>query len=227
MRAPEPRNDAAPLQALQSLLANINDSPIDYDITDFLISDAGQCHALLGREPAANQDEQVLVCATAAGADMSVYIDRQVTARLRDANPLHCLSDENLGDFCTAVEGISHFQYLIWCLEHARQVSLLELELQAEVDKYAAAMWLLLQQRSGQFHPALHSRLFSQVAFLPTLAAHDRQRYSEANQYAARFCRRNDQRFLSCRQPRLERWLGELRELFRCSHHHKLRRAFG
>ncbi|MGE0116115.1 MAG: hypothetical protein AB7T07_14690 [Steroidobacteraceae bacterium] len=213
------------LLALQSLLAHINDSPIGHRVTDFLIDDADQCGALLGRQLTPDEDEQVLICETESGAAVSVYIDDRVMTRLARHDPLHSLSDANLAAFCTAVEGISHFQYLIWCLDHARQVSLLELELQAEVDKYAAATWLLLQQARGRFHPGLHRRLFAQVGFLPTLDEDGRQRYREANHSAARFCRRNDERFLSCRQPKMERWLGELRNLFRCGHHEKLRRA--
>jgi hypothetical protein len=218
---------SSPLLALQDLLASINDVPVQHRVTDFLIGDALACSSLLGRPLAADEDEQVLLCETETGPALSVYIDDKVTANLRDDNPLRCLSDTNLAAFCTAVEGISHFQYLLWCFEHARQVSLLELELQAEVDKYAAATCLLMRQAYGRFHRGLHRRLFSQVGFLATLDAQGRQRYSEANRCAANFCRRNDERFLSCRQPRVERWLGGLRELFRCSHHQKVRRALG
>lgn len=217
--------NTAPLLELQSLLACINDAPLKHCVTDFLIDDARHCSALLGRELAASEDEQVLICESAAGAALSVYIDERVMARLCRNNPLQHLSTVNLGDFCTALEGISHFQYLIWCLEHSRQASLLELELQAEVDKYAVATYLLMQQACGQFHPGLHQHMFSRVGFLPSLDGETRQRYSEANRCAARFCRRNDERFLSCRRPRIERWLGELRSLFRCGHHEKLRRA--
>jgi hypothetical protein len=215
----------SPLLGLQALLESINDAPVQQRVTDFLIDDAQVCSALLGRQLAADEDEQVLICETESGPALSVYIDERVMASLYDDDPLTCLSDTNLAAFCSAVEGISHFQYLIWCVEHARQVSLLELELQAEVDKYAAATCLLMRQAHGQFHRGLHRRLFSQIGFVATLDEQDRHRYSEANRCAANFCRRNDERYLSCRQPRVERWLGELRELFRCSHHQKLRRA--
>lgn len=218
--------NTAPLLALQNLLARINDAPTSHRVTDFLIGDAKHCSALLGRDLAASEDEQVLIQETEVGADLSVYIDEEVTARLTSHNPLQRLCDANLADFCTAVEGISHFQYLVWCLEHVRQVSLLELELQAEVDKYAAATWLVLQQGGGRFHPGLHQRMFSQVGYLPSLQRDASQRYVEANRCAARFCRRNDERFLSCRQPRVERWLSELRSLFRCGHHEKVRRTY-
>jgi hypothetical protein len=216
---------SAPLAALQDMLAGINDVPVQHRVTDFLIDDARVCNQLLGRALTEDEDEQVLICETDSGAALSVYIDQRVMSNLSSDDPLTCLSDTNLAAFCSAVEGISHFQYLIWCLEHERQVSLLELELQAEVDKYALATYLLMRQTRGRFHQGLHRRLFSQVGFVTTLDAQCQQRYSEANRGAANFCRRNDERYLSCRQPRFERWLSELRELFRCSHHHKMRRA--
>ncbi len=210
---------------MQNLLAYVNDAPLAHRVTDFLIDDAGHCSALMGRELAVEEDEQVLLCESERGAGLSVYIDAGVLERLGRNNPLQYLSDANLDDFCTALEGISHFQYLAWCIERSRQVSLLELELQAEVDKYAVATCLFMQQGRDGFHAGLHRRLFSCVGFLPSLDSVARQRYSEANRGAARFCRRNDERFLSCRRPSIERWLVELRGLYRCSHHEKLRRA--
>jgi hypothetical protein len=214
-----------PLLAMQALLAGINDVPVQHRVTDFLIDDARVCNHLLGRTLADDEDEQVLICETDAGPALSVYIDQRVMASLAADDPLDCLSDNNLPAFCSAVEGISHFQYFIWCAEHDRQVSLLELELQAEVDKYALATCLLMHQAQGRFHHGLHRRLFSQVDFVATLDAQSRDRYSEANRCAANFCRRNDERYLNCRQPRVERWLHELRQLYRCSHHQKMRRA--
>lgn len=212
---------------MQGLLAQVNDAPLEYRVTDFLIDDAGHCSALLGRELAIEEDEQVLISESEAGVRLSVYIDASVIKRLTCKNPLQQLSDANIDDFCTALEGISHFQYVAWCIERSRQVSLLELELQAEVDKYAVATCLFMQQGRGGFHAGLHRRFFSCVGFLPSLDGVARQRYSEANRGAARFCRRNDERFLNCRRPSVERWLGELRGLYRCGHHEKLCRALG
>src|SRR5690606_22268107 len=42
---------------------------------------------------------------------------------------------------CLATEGVSHFLYVIFRARSAGQVSQLELELQGEVDKYAAGMF--------------------------------------------------------------------------------------
>ena len=46
------------------------------------------------------------------------------------------LDGENLADFWSALEGVSHFTYYAWNAARDKSVSLFELELQAEVDKF-------------------------------------------------------------------------------------------
>lgn len=218
---------AQTLLGMQNMLAHINDAPLEHLVTDFLIDDAEHCAALLGRKLTPDENEQVLLYESELGAGLGVYIDARVIQRLWRNDPMQHLSSLNIDDFCTALEGISHFQYLVWCLERSRQVSLLELELQAEIDKYAVATWLFMRQGRNGFHAELYQRMFSGINFLSSLDDAARWRYAEANRGAARFCRRNDERFLSCRRPSVERWLIELRSLYRCGHHEKLRRALG
>lgn len=203
------------LAQMQSLIAEINDVPVSHDVTQFLLT---QPHSY----PA---DEHVLISTTDEGVELGVYIDPAAQSRLQYCNPFEQLNDANLADFCTALEGVSHFQYLVWCTEHARPVSLLELELQAEVDKYTAAIWLLLQQTRGHFPHGLHMRMFSQVSFIESLDQLSLDRYREANRHAARYCQCIDRRFLRCRQRRVAQWIEELRGFYRCSHHTKLRRS--
>ena len=100
---------------------------------------------------------------------------------------------------------MSHFHYVVWNADSTREISLLELELQAEVDKYASALSLLLAQREGRFPAELFHRLFEGVRFLPQLAEAERARYEEAHRYAARFCRRLEERFLRARRTRPRR----------------------
>jgi len=47
---------------------------------------------------------------------------------------------ERFNDCCMLLEGVSHFLYLTWNAHYDRQVSLLDLELQAEVDKFVFAV---------------------------------------------------------------------------------------
>jgi hypothetical protein len=213
------------LDQLQCLLARIIDVPVHFPVTGFHLAERAQCSALLGRELSLEEDEQVLLCESDAVAGMSVYVDQQVLGRLQQHDPLHQLSDTNLSDFCTAVEGVSHFQYLVWCIEHHRQVSMLELELQADVDKYALAVFLLRRQGRSDLPRGLRRRLFDNVDFVAGLSAELRERYVEANRHAARFCERLEHRFLGKQYFRPEAWLRALREFYRYQHHQKLRCA--
>lgn len=211
------------LADMQRLLAEINDVPVTYDVNDFLVSHPQQWLALIGQTQLPLTDEQVVIAEHDAHANIGVFIDAAVLARLAQSNPLQRLSDDNLADVCTALEGISHFHYLVWCMERARPVSLLELELQAEVDKYACALWLLLRQTQGGFPGGLHQRMFARVRFAEGLDDDSRRRYEEANRHAALFCRRMDERFLRCRRRSVVAWMRELRRFYRCDHHAKLR----
>jgi hypothetical protein len=211
------------LSRLQQLLTELYDAPVEHAVEDFLITDRSSLASLLPQHPHESADEQVFVVQTADDVRVGVYIDGQVLERLTQADPLKALSDENLHDYCTALEGVSHFHYLMWSLKRQRKVSLLELELQAEVDKYAGAVALFTRQRDGRLPPELHARLFHAVSFLPHLDAAARERYEEANRHAARFCRSLQERFLNPRRSRPEKWLAELRRFFRCGHQEKIR----
>lgn len=214
------------LQQLQSLLARLYDVPGEHAVADFLVTDRGHFEALgLQDGDGHTSDEQVLVREAQDGLHVSVYVAREVVERLTQSNPFESLSDDNLSDYCTAIEGVSHFHYLTWRAAHGEEVSLLELELQAEVDKYAAALWLLTAQLSGQYPRALHQRLFDRVSYLAELSAECLARYTQANKFAARFCRQLDEKFLRARRANPEAWVRELRRFYRLRHAQKLQCA--
>ena len=208
------------LRQMQALLAQFYDAPSVYDVDDFLTTDRQQLDL-----PTNCSDEQVVIAQSGDGAQLGVFIDAAVLARLAKNNPLNMLNGDNLSDFCTAFEGVSHFHYLTWRIERGIPVSLLELELQAEVDKYAGALLLLTQQQSGRFPSRLHESMFDRIEFVSELDDESAERYRLANRHAARFCRKLDERFLRVRRQRPEAWLAELRRFYRCGHAEKVRRT--
>jgi hypothetical protein len=213
------------LRELQGLLARLYDAPADHDVGDYLITDAAHAAVLQGTAEPPPTDEQLLIAEGEDGVELGLYLDAAVLRRLSECCPLRRLSEENLSDYCTAIEGVSHFHYFVWSAARARTVSLLELELQAEVDKYASALRLSLAQRGGRFPRELFHRLFESVGFLPHLSDAERHRYEEAHHFAARFCRRLEDRFLRPRRARPEALLVELRRFYRLGRHEKLRHA--
>ena len=215
------------LGQLQTLLADLYDAPVEHDVRDFLITDPAHAAALQSSEAPPPTDEQLLIADTHDGVAMSLFLHVEVLERLRGHCPLEALGEHNLQDFCTALEGVSHFHYVTWSAGCDRDVSLLELELQAEVDTYASALALLLAQREGRFPAELFGRLFEGGQLLPHLNESERERYAEAHRFAARFCRRLEDRFLRRRQARPAAMLAELRSFYRLGRHAKLRHAEG
>ena len=212
------------LREMQALLARLYDAPVEHDVEDFLVRDRHRLAELAGDEARGETDEQVFVVEDGGNVHVGLFVAPEVIGRLEANDPLDRLDDDNLPDYCTALEGVSHFHYLMWNLSRGRNVSLLELELQADVDKYASALTLITQQRNGLFPATLHTRLFHRVRYLPELTADNRRRYEEANRHAARFCRSLQERFLG-RRSRPEAFVCELRRFFRCGQQEKLRQV--
>ena len=210
------------LRRMQALLARLYDAHVEQEPDEFLISDRKELARIIGDQATDCSDEQVFIAESGDGVRVGLFIDAQVLERLATHDPLEHLNEQNLQDFCTALEGVSHFHYLLWSLSRGRDVSLLELELQGEVDKYASALTLLTRQRDGEYPRSLHARLFDRVSYLPQLEPQARQRYEAANRHAARYCRELDTKFLRPRTCRPEAWLAELRRFFRCGHQQKL-----
>jgi hypothetical protein len=208
------------LQPMQDLLAGIYDLPTEYRVHDFLFTERDRLPASLRAAPT---DEQVLVLDEGEDAAVGLYLDPGLLERLRAANPLEALHGGNLADYWTALEGVSHFLCLAWHAGHDRAVSLLELELQAEIDKYVTSWWLLRRQCPQSYPAGLHRLLFERTRIAPELAGERTTLYREANQYAGRFCRRLEQQ-LSDRQLRAHgETLAGLRRFYRLNRECKLK----
>jgi hypothetical protein len=212
------------LRGLQSLLGRLYDVELGYDVYDFLVTDR---RALAAADDSARYrpEEELLLAETADGAGVSLYIDPQLLKRLECADPLGALTEDNLADYCTALEGVSHFVYSTWRLDRDAPVSLLELETQAEVDKYAATVFLLADQQGGSFPAQVHARLFDRVSFDAQLAPEQMQRYRTAHRSAAHYCKRLERSFVKRGEARIEAMVRELRRFYRLRCTEKLQHA--
>jgi hypothetical protein len=182
------------LRQLQDLLAGIYDVPVDCDVRDFLTTDRRHLPDSVGDS---GTDEQLLVQPRAGELALSLFLDPALLARLEAADPLDALHGRNLGDFWTALEGVSHFLCVAWNAHHDRDVSVLELEMQAEIDKYVSSCWLLRRQSPQRFPAELHPLLFERTRIDPILAGGRADLYRAATRYAARFCRGMERRLRS------------------------------
>lgn len=212
---------------LQELLEAVYDLEPGCVVDDFLVTDRGQLQGVVPYNDARCLDEQLLMAQTGEGAALSLFIDGAVLDRLERHDPECGLGERNLADFCTALEGVSHFLYAAWRLRHDHPLSLLELETQAEVDKFAVAVLLLSCQRDGAYPAFAFSRLFDAARFDERLTPAQLARYQDAHASAARYCRFLERRFVSRGRARIEGLLRELRRFYRLGNAAKLDYAQG
>ena len=160
---------AATLASLQGALAEIYDLPATPDVAQFLLTDRA---SLAQRSEARASDEQLIV---ARGGRHAVAwrctSTRRCSTRLARRDPFARSPSDNLADYLTVAEGVSHFVYVAWNAGFDKPVTLLELELQAEVDKYVLCAWLLREQGDGRFPRELHRALFERTRIDPSAAA--------------------------------------------------------
>jgi hypothetical protein len=206
------------LSQLQEHLTNIYRVDPGYDVNDFLITDPIIAEILGKGSMIRETEESVLLQEDEDGLALSVFLDSAMLSRLKDANPLQELRVDQLKDLWTVLEGISHFNYIAWRARNNRCVSLLELEMQGEVDKFVSTFFLALDQEDSELAVNMHGWLFDDVRFNPRLSRDQHERYATANNYAARFCHGLRKRL--ARDSR--EGLHELRHFYRLSQRDKI-----
>ena len=199
------------LLQLQQQLSDIYQVSRTYDVRDYVITDPILAKFIGQDAMLSNTDETLLVSQDDDGLALSLFLDGEMLERLESANPLDRLRAEVLDDLWKVLEGISHFNCVVWKATQDRNVSLLELELQGEIDKFVSTMLLALGQADTDLLDSLHGWLFENVRFHDDLDEEQRQRYASANDYAARFCHRLRHRLIDNDAQALS----ELRQFFR------------
>lgn len=176
-------------------------------VSGFLIDAEARARLGVARAPR----EQLLVAEDDDGVSVGLFVDDDALSNLAVHDPGRRLDERNLGDFLLAVEGVSHFVYVMWRARHDAPVSALELEVQAEVDKYVTC--LLCGPHGPERSAALRRRLFDDVAFDDDLDGDERHRYRVANANALRYSESLERRYV--RSARIADMLGELRRFYR------------
>lgn len=210
----------AALAKLERLLTGIYDLRVGCRVEDFLVTERQQ---LPGACQGAPGDEQLFVTTVDDELCMSLFLDSGLLDRLQAHDPNDELDQYNVADCWAAVEGVSHFLCVAHHAEHDRPVSLLTLELQAEIDKYIASFLLLRKQDPHRFPAELHSLLFQRARIDPRLAAGRESMYRRASRYAARFCAKLEPRLRALCRSGDRSLLSDLRRFYRLSDLGKLR----
>ncbi len=148
-------------------------------------------------------DEWVLVRESDDGLDLAVWIDSAHLTRLEAAADTRTVVRTALRSFCAVVEGISHFLLLVERARRMEPVTLLELEVQAEIDKFVTA-----RLHCPDRERALRRALFHDATLHAGLTPEERSRYREAGRLAQAWCEHLG------RQPHLAALLREQRQLW-------------
>jgi hypothetical protein len=157
--------------------------------------------------PARAPREQLLLRQDDDELAMGLFVDAAALENLERHDPADGLHERNFADFCLALEGVSHFVYVALCASAHRSVSPLELELQAEVDKFVCCVLI------GGGAAGLRRRLYHDVRFAPDLDHDERSRYETANLEADRYAATLERRFVA--EDRTDAMLTEVRRFYR------------
>lgn len=195
------------LNTFQGVIQHVYEIDLGHRVADFTTCDP----AFARRYGSPHRPmEQLIFREDGEDVDVSLYLDHRVVDALGDLPR----KPESIDMVCLAVEGVSHFVHFCWRSEHQVDVSLLELEIQAEVDKY-----VLLTDLYGE--RGMHRHLFERYLLQRGMSAQLRERYKTANRFAAKYCRRLEKDYI--RPGRTGEMLRELRRFCRKSQRQKIR----
>jgi len=202
-----PATPATPLGRVQRGLEQMYRVETGVEVGDFVVGEELRHELAPSRRPR----EQLLVLEADGEMNLALFIEPSVIANLTAHDPAKRLGEHNLGDFLLAVEGVSHFVYTVCCARAQRTLSQLELELQAEIDKYVTC--LLTTEPERDVSAELRHRLFAEFDYEPDLDEEEQDRYRAANDNAMRYAAYLEETFVARR--RIPEMLSELRRFYR------------
>jgi hypothetical protein len=157
-------------------------------------------------------DREAMFLRQGADGDVELRVHLPALGRCEHGAPLDGL--------CQIIEGVSHFVYVAERARVDRGATHLELELQAEVDK-----WVVLAGSMSGFDAdrsaALRSSLYERIAMVHDEATELGERYRVANDAANRFVRSLEREYVGSRRFRELR--EKLRTFFAMGQEEKLR----
>lgn len=179
------------------------------EVAQFIIGNRERDAAGVARSPR----EQLLLQEDEDGLAIGLYLAPEIVNLLSGRGAAQLVHGTRFGDFMMLVEGVSHFVYVAFKAGKNHQLSALELELQAEVDKYVTC--LLSTEHNQSTSAFLRQRLFKDVVYDHDLDVEEQERYRVANNNALRYSESLERRFVA--KHRVSDMLVELRRFYRMS----------
>jgi len=174
------------LLQIQERLQGLYELEMDHCISDYLVTRRDMLSRQCQR--AIKSRETLLVCQEEDDLRLSVFLEDGVLDNLKMTGSDIDLHHGNIQDYCLALEGTSHFVYLIWNAMFERCVTRMEMELQAEIDKFILLSRHTSQSQIQEYPGQLRRLLFETVSYQVGLSDQEVQRYRDANFYAEKYC---------------------------------------
>lgn len=191
------------LTSLQSQLEQHYDLKLPYEVSHFVSHDPEVAYSLAkqaqyagtstANEEITLEDETLFISQTGDSLEFTVYLDAALLGSaevnadpiIPDAHPCISTTVHSLDNLCSIVEGVSHAVCLLWHAHHERQIRPVDLELQADIDKFL----ILLDANATRCDTKqLHENLFARVRYLAEPGSELHHRYQLANESAAHYC---------------------------------------
>ncbi len=186
---------------LQSRLQRQYDLAFPYEVVQFVSHDEQLARQLSqqGQAPDARSEhsrphpepECLFIQQGGDTLEFTLYLDKTVMAAVSrhqetDQHTASADTTASLDNLCTVMEGVSHAVCLLWHAHHERQIRPVDLELQAEIDKF---LLLLTSSERCLDRRQLHQQLFHQCRYVSEPGSELHARYRRANDFAADYCR--------------------------------------
>ena len=151
---------------------------------------------------------------------VGIYLHNQLIDNLHRHNPLLKLDEKNIGDFCIMIEEVSHFLYTTWKAQHDIKMTRLEIELQAEVDKFILCSLYGAQHPDPTYRLPLMELLFEGYHFEKNLSEESQQRYHTASRLARHYCHFLERHYIN--DNNIPQMIKEIRQFYRFSQTDKI-----
>ncbi|MCA9581443.1 MAG: hypothetical protein KC416_06590 [Myxococcales bacterium] len=214
------------LSSIQRDLSTLYDLEVEARVEDFVLGSEAVEEAF-GDD--SRRGEMLVVMHGPHDAHVGLYVDPDIVDRARASGGV---PGEHFPAYCTALEGVSHFLYWMFRAENHQPLSQLELEFQAEVDKYASGLLgsRLPLEGQGAGLMALRGRsqilresLFSEVRFIDQAGTERGDRYRQAHRLAVRYTQSLEDGYIDTGD--LGGLVTELRRFYRLGLQEKIRQA--
>lgn len=167
---------ASVLRQISSRLQRINGIQHSFKVEDFVMP--------------TDHENTLLISECGQDADLAICLQRDLLHELSGLSFPRDFSLQVFPRVSLLVEELSHFHfYCVNATEH-RKISALEMEVQAEVDKFSFALDCLEELNLKNLEDQVFGILFDQLNLGDWVRDEERSRYQEAHQIARAFCRK-------------------------------------